>query len=283
MSFVLPAINPTNAFDLVVCDLDGTLVQKDLSVSPAVEGVIKAIAHKTTTKVVLATGRMFPSALPYAHRFGLSTPIVTYQGAVVRDTQPPHTLHYNNPVPLPLAKALISYCQTEGLHINAYVNDTLYTTPHAIYVQEYNATSSIDPTLLNNLLDCLTEAPPKLVIIENDPQRLNAVKQQLQETYGDTALSCCQSRHNFLELTAPNTSKWEAIKTLATQWAIPTERILCIGDEENDLSMLKQAGFGIAMGNAPAYIQAQANAVTLSVEQDGAAKALAQYVLGCQL
>ena len=270
---------------LMVCDLDGTLVQKDLTVSPAVKAIIKRINTTTTTKVVLATGRMFPSALPYAQLFGLTTPIITYQGSTIHETD--HAPQFNRifytPVPLEIAKQLVAYCAENDIHINCYVNDILYSRPHELYVQEYKNTSSIEPSLTNNLASILTEAPPKLVVINNDPAVLEKMKAYLAETFGKEVISWCQSRHNFLEITAPNVSKWNAISFLAQRWGIAPENILCLGDEENDLSMLTQAGLGIAMGNGPIAIHQQAKVIAPPIGEDGNAQALAHYVLNDSL
>jgi Cof subfamily protein (haloacid dehalogenase superfamily) len=270
---------------LVVCDLDGTLVQKDLTVSPAVIAVFNRMTTTTKTKVVLATGRMFPSALPYAQLLGLTTPIITYQGSTIHETNqaPRFNRIFYTPVPLEIANHLVAYCGENDIHINCYVNDILYSKPHPIYVQEYKNTSSIEPSLTDNLHAILTEAPPKLVVIHNDPAVLESMKAYLAETFGKERISWCQSRHNFLEITAPNVSKWQAISFLAQQWDIATENILCLGDEENDLSMLTQAGLGIAMGNGPLTIQQQAKVVAPPIGEDGNAQALAHYVLGCSL
>lgn len=54
---------------------------------------------------------------------------------------------------------------------------------------------------------------------------------------------------------------------------------MALGDSGNDESMLKKAGLGIAMGNAPDFIKAVADAVTESNANDGAAKAIERYVL----
>jgi Cof subfamily protein (haloacid dehalogenase superfamily) len=268
-----------------VCDLDGTLVQKDLTVSSTVIALIKRINTTTTTKVVLATGRMFPSALPYAQRFELTNPIITYQGSTIHEIdKPPHYRRiFYNPVPLDIAKPLVAYCTENDIHINCYVNDILYSRPHPLYVQEYKSTSSIEPTLTENLDAILTEAPPKLVVINNNPVVLEQMKAYLAETFGKQRLSWCQSRHNFLEITAPTVSKWHAVSFLAHQWGIAPENILCLGDEENDLSMLTQAGLGIAMGNGPIAIQQQAKVVAPPINEEGNAQALAHYVLGDSL
>lgn len=274
-------------YKLVVSDLDGTLVQKDLTLSKAVRAVFWYLATHTPIQTAIATGRMFPSALPYAQRLHMHTPVICYQGALVRDSQPPHTVRYSNPIPMEIARELITYAQREGLHLNMYIEDVHYTPNHPVYVEEYKATSSIEPCVVDNLLEHLTHAPPKLVMIDNDPERHQAMRAYLEATYGSDRLMWCQSRHNFLEITHPRTSKWGAVCQLAEHLAIPLNQIVCLGDEENDLSMIvgaKEAGgLGIAMGQGPAFVQAQASLVAPRIEEEGAAEALATHVIGLPL
>jgi Cof subfamily protein (haloacid dehalogenase superfamily) len=279
----LPTLFPAYAtpIKMVVCDLDGTLVHRDLSVSPVVQARINT-AVASGVKVVIATGRMFPSALPYVPRLGLDTPVICYQGAVVRDSQAPYTLRYENPVPMDLARAVVAKCQAKGIHINVYVNDVLHSQAHDVYVDEYKRTSSIEPVLVEDVLQVLTgqEAPPKMVIINNDPHVLDAIRADLLMTYGVERIGVCKSRSNFLEVTAPHVNKWSAVVALAAQWGIRPEEILCLGDEENDVAMLAGEGLGLAMGNAPLAVQRRAKGIVPSIEEDGVAQALEHY-LGC--
>jgi Cof subfamily protein (haloacid dehalogenase superfamily) len=220
---------------------------------------------------------MYPSALPYVERLGLKTPVVCYQGAMVRESQGDKNILYYNPVPLEIAREIAQHCQENDVHLNVYINDVLHSRPHPVYVEEYKRTSSIEPTLMENMLDALTEAPPKMVAINNDPDVLERLRRTLISTFGDEAIGVCKSRHNFLELTAPDVSKWGAIKAYASQLGIQPEEVMCLGDEENDLSMLVGEGLGIAMANGPTHIQRQAKGIAPHIMEDGAAKAMRHY------
>jgi Cof subfamily protein (haloacid dehalogenase superfamily) len=264
---------------LVVCDLDGTLVQPDLLVNDTILDTIQCL-HQVGVKVVIATGRMFPSALPYVKRLGLDTPVICYQGAVVRDTIDDYALRYENPVPLPLAREIVAHCQEQGIHINVYINDVLHSQPHELYVDEYKRTSSIEPVILENVLDVLhTDAPPKMVIINNHPEVLERMRQELLARYGASQIGVCKSRHNFLELTAPDVNKWSAVVALAGQWGIAPQEVMCLGDEENDVAMLAGEGLGLAMGNAPLAVQQKAKGIVPSIFDDGAVLAMKHYIL----
>jgi hydroxymethylpyrimidine pyrophosphatase-like HAD family hydrolase len=147
-------------------------------------------------------------------------------------------------------------------------------------VDEYKRTSSIEPVLLDDVSSILqADAPPKMVVINNDPTVLEGMRAYLLETYGDDRIGVCKSRHNFLELTAPDVSKWSAVVALAEQWGILPQEVMCLGDEENDVAMLEGEGLGLAMANGPLAVQRKAKGIVPHILEDGAAQAMRHYVL----
>ena len=82
-----------------------------------------------------------------------------------------------------------------------------------------------------------------------------------------------------MEITHPEARKGTALKALCELLGIPLENTMALGDSGNDESMLKAAGLCIAMGNAPDFIKAVADAVTERTENDGAAIAIERYAL----
>ena len=69
----------------------------------------------------------------------------------------------------------------------------------------------------------------------------------------------------------PGVNKWEAVKSIAESYNIKPEEVMCIGDSNNDLAMIKNAGIGVAVGNAKDSVKAQAKIVTASNDDDGVA------------
>ena len=93
------------------------------------------------------------------------------------------------------------------------------------------------------------------------------------------AFSMDETRGNSGEITKIAFSKGTAVRYLSDFLGIPIEDTIAIGDSENDLKMLKAAGIGIAMGNAPDYVKEAADDVTKSVEEDGVYYAFLKYGL----
>jgi len=80
--------------------------------------------------------------------------------------------------------------------------------------------------------------------------------------------------HLALELHSPLATKWTALSHLLGLWGIPAERVVAIGDDVNDIPMLRSAGLSFAMGNAKDEVKAAADRVTASNDEDGVVKAL---------
>lgn len=271
------------AYQMVVCDLDGTLVHHDLSVSPAVRQVIAEILTLPDVRFVLATGRMHPSAVLYAEELGVREPVISYQGAMARGLRADEPPLFHQPIPLDAGRGITRICAEHGLHVNVYVDDVLSSNPHPLYVAEYKATSRMPINVVPDVRMLVADKPStKMVLIENDPDRLHAARELISREFGDQ-VDVCLSRPNFLEVTALGVNKWSAVAALADRWGIPGEAVLCIGDQENDASMIRAAGWGVAMGNAPPNVQAIANEVVPTIENDGAAVAMARHILGREL
>jgi hydroxymethylpyrimidine pyrophosphatase-like HAD family hydrolase len=90
-------------------------------------------------------------------------------------------------------------------------------------------------------------------------------------------------RGHILELLHPTASKWHALARLAAQRGITPEEILAIGDDYNDLDMIRHAGLGIAMGNAVEAVRDIADHVTGSNADDGLVQALERFVFRASL
>jgi len=266
----------TPSIKLIALDLDGTIVQENLQISRRVQDVIHHVQRQTDVRVVIATGRMFYSALPFARTLKTPLPIVAYQGAMIREQDAPQTVHLHTPVNLDIARELTEILLHDNYHVNLYMNDRVWTRRSNVFSEFYARTSGVSPVFRDNLLACLTEAPTKIMVI--DDERIEHLLGYLDAHYAGR-LSFCRSRSNFCEIIDVSVSKWNALQVLAQSWGIQPSEIMAIGDQSNDLSMISQAGLGVAMGNAPDHVKKAARFVTGSIEEDGVASAIEQFVL----
>jgi hydroxymethylpyrimidine pyrophosphatase-like HAD family hydrolase len=91
--------------------------------------------------------------------------------------------------------------------------------------------------------------------------------------------SAARSQPYYLDVTHPEANKGGVVEFLSRYLQIGPTEIATIGDMPNDVRMFEKSGLSIAMGNASPQVQAQANFVTLSNEEDGFAYAMSKFVL----
>lgn len=108
------------------------------------------------------------------------------------------------------------------------------------------------------------------------PQHL---REMVEKELARTEVSAVWASSSSMEITHPEANKGQGIQTLCRLLDIPMEAVMALGDSGNDETMLRQAGLGVAMGNAPQNVKACADAVTETNENDGAAIAVERYVL----
>ncbi|WP_133960359.1 HAD-IIB family hydrolase [Halanaerobium saccharolyticum] len=92
-------------------------------------------------------------------------------------------------------------------------------------------------------------------------------------------LTIYRSKPGYLEIIPQKASKRAAIKILQERFNINSSEIIAIGDNYNDIDMIKYVGLGVAMGNAPQKVKEIADQVTLSNDDEGVAKAIREYIL----
>lgn len=95
----------------------------------------------------------------------------------------------------------------------------------------------------------------------------------------DTGICISYSKALNIEINALGANKGNGLKTIAAYLNVPIENTMAIGDSDNDLSMIQQAGISVAMGNAEAKIKEAADVVAPSNEEDGAAKIIERFAL----
>lgn len=265
-----------SSYKLVAIDLDDTLLPDDLTISPRVKEILQKVRDRGVI-ITLATGRMYRSTLPYAQQLAIEVPLITYHGALIKNSLSGETLcHY--PVPLDKAREIISLVKEDfSFHINAYVEDNLYVEGISQEAEGYAKLAGVPLYKVGNLLEFLHREPTKLVLIASE-QQLDALAIRLKEIYSG-ALYITKSKPNYLEILNVKANKGQALDTLAKLLKINQREIMAFGDSYNDLEMLRYAGTAVVMGNAREEIKEEADYVTLSNNEDGVADALEKLIL----
>jgi len=261
-----------NQFKLVAIDLDGTLLNNDLEISPRAAAAIKE-AGKRGVKVTLCTGRMFASAFPYAQELGINVPLITYNGALVKNSMDGEILYERN-LPLEDAKDVIKICRNYDCQLNVYYQDKLYIEDQNLWAKKYASRVKVPLNEVHDLLEFLTEPPIKLLAM-GEEDVLQLIRQELT----GRQLYITRSQPYFLEILNVEATKGKGLQAVANRLSIDRKHILAIGDNENDIEMFRYAGFAVAMANAEEHVRMHVDYVTKTNDDDGVAEAIEKLVL----
>lgn len=263
-------------YKLIVIDLDNTLLNSSHQISPKNLKVINKVQAKGI-EVLIATGRMYVSAKPYAKRLNLQNEVIVYNGAMVKDIRS-EKLKFHKPIKKNDAKEIIKDLNSKDLHINLYQNDKLYVDQDNEYTKRYEETSGVEAIKINNLAELDFDDPTKLLIIEDDSSKHEYYQKYLRDNYGNK-VDVTESKHYFIEIGAKGINKGKTLHKLAEIKNIDREDIIAIGDSYNDIEMLSFAGTGIAMDNSPEAVKEKADLIAPHHEDDGVAEILDKLIL----
>lgn len=273
---------------LLVLDIDGTIAGKSNQIREPVKQAIWAAQAKGIF-VALATGRMYCSALRFHQEVGSNLPLLAYQGAWIQD--PATGQFYRHwPVSQQIACQLLDHFEQPELRsllsVHFYINDQLYVREITPATQIYAERSSIQPIPVGDLRRALIGDdgrdvyPTKVLALSDDSYLIEHLLGTLRKQYTPAELYLTKSVATFFEATNPDANKGVAVRYLAEELlGLSASNVMTIGDNFNDVEMLEYAGFGVAMGDAPTEVQAIAQWVAPSVEQDGAAAAIEAFLL----
>jgi Cof subfamily protein (haloacid dehalogenase superfamily) len=266
---------------LVALDIDGTLVSDDLSIGSDTRAAIRA-ARAAGVEVSLVTGRMVSSAMRFARELELDSPLVGYQGALIRAMPAAGSdrlgrLLVHTPMSAEIAREIVTWTRQHGLdpHLNHLERFILrHDDPRA---GDYSLFMGTDPELADDLVRSIRHPITKILAAAEPPLPTEMAVLAREHFAGRAAVTI--SHPHFLEFTAPGVSKGRAIRWLARRHGIPLGAVLAIGDQWNDIEMLAEVGHGTAMPSAPAEVLAVARYVAPPLAKEGVARMIEALVL----
>jgi Cof subfamily protein (haloacid dehalogenase superfamily) len=267
---------------LVALDIDGTLLDPygDLH-DPVVEAVGSLV--RAGLQVVLCTGRRFRTSLPIAERLGLEGPIVCNNGVLVKDLASGETLQ-NAFLPGELFGEVLGLMRETGpplVYVDSYHEGVDFWTERIDaahpFQREYLA-DNLDHSLT---VDDLAAAPPAEVILMSamaDGDTVDALLRRSRDSLGARVQNHRLINKSYqgyiLEFLSPDSGKWNALARLAAELGVAPEEIAAVGDDQNDAELIRNAGLGLAMGNAVPDALEGADGVVRSNAEGGAVEAI---------
>ena len=267
---------------LILLDLDGTALNDNKQLT---EGNRAAIDEALTAghRIVVTTGRPLISALTQAKRYGLAGPgsfIVAYNGGVIYDAQKEEII-YQSRVSLDTVREVFAEAASRGVHIQTYRHEKVLVDPKnddeelKYYCRLIEMEHEVIPDI-----SMLAEEPAKMhSSLLRNKERLAPFRDWIREHYAGE-LDSFLSSPMFLEIVPFGVNKGLAVHKMSELLSWPVEDIIAVGDEGNDVPMIREAGIGAAMINGIDAAKEAADYITeADNNHDGVAEVIRRFAL----
>jgi Cof subfamily protein (haloacid dehalogenase superfamily) len=245
-------------YDLAVFDLDGTLIDASLRIDPDLTAALLTAARRGV-RVTIATGRMPAAVERYSAELDIRTPIIFYNGALIRHPETGEdllALHLPRGV---LGRAWPTIAEAP-VHPLFFRDDRLYCVDRTAPIREFCEEEGLRVSAVDDPAGFLAQGSFVKSLLIGPPDALDVLRPALERAVGGEA-RLLRTRGRYLEVVPPTASKGAALRRLAHYLEVPMDRIIAVGDQENDEDMLRAAGLGIAMPHAPEPVRRAADRV----------------------
>lgn len=265
-----------NKIKLVALDLDDTLLRDDGTVSERTVTALRKVREKGIMTVI-ATGRMYATAKPYADVLKLGNiPLILFSGGLIQLSETKEKL-FERPLSVDTVTKINAMAETNGWTVQTYIDDVLYVRSRNELVRAYEAHTGIRAVACATA-ERIPRGKANKMLALGTASALNTVQQRILAEVGKD-VEVLFSRPAYLEIVAACTSKGRALEALCGYYRIRLSEAMSFGNGENDTAMLKVAGFSVAVGNAVDEVKDAASYVAPTNNEDGVAEALERFVL----
>ena len=254
---------------LLACDFDNTLVYTEPALVageplPSLTAENREALESFTAQgghFAVATGRALAAFQAIAPGLPINTPCVLCNGAALYDFTRGEYLDCNllDEAALRRGQALLDDFPT--LAVEAYhIGNVVHAVRPNEYVRRHEHLTHVGTEEKPSLLE--VPLPLGKFIFEDDHATLQAARRRMTEWGWDADYEIVFSRDNLLEVTAKGANKGGMVLRLAERLGIAREDVCCMGDEANDLSMLRAAGHAFAPANGTDAVKAVSTVVS---------------------
>ena len=255
-------------YQLLVTDIDGTLLNDNNQVTPKTLEAFQQIKREGI-KIALATGRFFPDAHYFAKRIACHCPMILIHGAVIQSFE--GSIISQQILPTESIPVLVELAQKEEIPYQIFQDDRFIMPRKTKWNDIYINNSEIKPLIISDIVQYLKLHQDVFAFtFFGTPERLDSMRKKIEEKLNGS-ISIANAHPNLLEVVAQGVNKGKTLKKLASYLEIPLSKVIAIGDNYNDIEMIKMAGLGVAMGNAHQEVKDVATYITTDNNHDGIA------------
>ncbi|MGL5479046.1 MAG: Cof-type HAD-IIB family hydrolase [Clostridium sp.] len=274
-------------YKMVCIDMDGTLLGEKHKISDFNKKVLKEASDRGT-HIVVTTGRLYNNAAYFSEFIGAKSAVIAGNGAVIREKYSEDVI-YRSKINSEAIRKLFKIAKECKVILHMHTVDEIITNSYLsafvgkvvlpckelddfnIRLKTIKSEESLEKWLKEN-----EGVVTKCIAFRKTKKGLRKFRYRLKEVDGITFYL---SGDSSIEINEKGVSKGRAVKVLGEKYGVKREEIICIGDNENDISMIEYAGLGIAMGNGIDKLKEKADYITDTNIKDGVGKAVKKFVL----
>ena len=261
---------------LLFCDIDGTLVRSDGTISDHVRDLLEKLAYQGHG-FILTSGRPLSSILKVRGYIDIAFPhsyIIANNGGLIYDCNAKNAV-FEARLPLALIDELQNLAEEMKIHIQTYTETDIVCCTETEEVKRYAERIKMPVIFSDRLTSPLKIAPYKMLALSlKGSDALMPLKHRIESDYADT-INPMFSQNGYLELLPKSASKGNALRFLCKHLNIPVSDTYAVGDSENDIAMLRAAAISYAMQNGDEIVKSSAAFITaLDHNHDGIAEVL---------
>ena len=260
---------------LVVCDVDGTLVDSNKELSDANKAAIVEL-RSAGIGFTLISARPRSGMMWIADALDLDAPMGAFNGGIVFNRGGSIASH--DTIDAGVASGMIELMAGAPVDCWVFADDCWYASSGEGHHVEHEIRASNQQPIVTDDIDALLAHADKITFVSDDEPMLKGLHDRAAEAFGEAA-TVVQSQTYYLDVTARTGNKGDGIAAIAQALGVDLADTIAIGDQANDLAMFARAGRSIAMGNATDAVKAKADAVTLSNNDSGVAHAIRTMIL----
>lgn len=272
-------------YELLAIDMDGTLLNDSKLIGEKSIEYIKKVIDMGI-KFVIASGRV-PAALKYyEYTISRNQPVICCNGAIILDHD--KNIIYTKSLSKDSVIKIVDILRDKkDTYYHFYVGDVLCCEQFKLSAQrfyEFNRGVERKYRMEIRIIADTKEYVQmsrhdidKIVVMDKDSDYLKSIREKIERIEG---IAVSSSGACNLEINSKGVNKGSGLVNLAKYYNIPIEKCIAVGNDENDISMIKNAGLGVAVSNAASKIKRRANYVTiLDNNNDAIVEVIDKFIL----
>ncbi len=243
-------------YPLIVSDFDGTLLRSDGTIAEETKEIIARFVQDGG-KFLLSSGRMTPSIVKQARALGLVGFVSAYNGAEIIDIQSGERI-FQGGLERNQAIAICKKMESLNLQFHVYEEDEFYSNSGNEFFKLYENVCQVKGNVVEDMPLSTFIKERRLNVVKvvalmasEDRERIYGV---LNDAFG-AQFEVVRSAKFLVEICDKRYNKGTALSFVAKKYEIPLSKTIAVGDNQNDLAMLKIAGIGLAVANGEKSLQ----------------------------